>query len=109
MSDQDARQSDQGSFLTGFCVGVLSGAVGYFLFATDRGEKVRRSFQDEWQSASKQMVSQSGEVAVSSVRSILREVVDHVATKFELQEIAPKATQKKKKESTKTSNKFKGV
>lgn len=36
-------QNDQGSFLTGFSLGLFAGAFGYLLFGTDRGKKIRVS------------------------------------------------------------------
>lgn len=114
MSDQSSSQADHGSFWTGFSVGMLAGAVSYFLFATDRGEKVRHELKEEWHTAQKKVVGEAGQAAVVSIRAMVREVVDQVAAKLELnlekkKTESAKPAAKKKKETVKTGNKFKGV
>lgn len=44
---------DSGSFLSGLGIGLIGGAVGYFLFATDKGEKFRKQFKVEWKDIQK--------------------------------------------------------
>lgn len=46
-------QQDSGSFLSGLGIGLIGGAVGYFLFATDKGEKLRRQMKIEWKDIQK--------------------------------------------------------
>lgn len=73
--------SSQGSFLNGFTVGIFAGAVGFFLFGTDKGGKVRQTVVKEWDQAkvhlAKEGVIPSAEV---SIRDIFKQVVDMFAT-----------------------------
>lgn len=114
MTEQSSSQSDNGSFWTGFSVGMLAGAVSYFLFATDKGEKVRKELKDEWHQAQKQTIEPAGQAAAVSIRTLIKDVIDQVTTRFDLQEKkskneAAKVVVKKKKEPAKTLGKFKGV
>jgi gas vesicle protein len=44
---------DSGSFLSGLGIGLIGGAVGYFLFATEKGEKLRKQLKVEWKDIQK--------------------------------------------------------
>lgn len=45
------EEKTQGSFVTGFAVGIFAGALGYYLFATDKGKKLTKIAQQEWREA----------------------------------------------------------
>lgn len=47
----DFQQTSPNSFVMGFTFGVLTGAVGYFLFSTDRGSRLRKQMLYEWKDA----------------------------------------------------------
>lgn len=68
-------QNQSGSFVTGFTVGLFAGAAGYFLFATDRGEKVRQELQKEWKEA-KDRVQAEGTVTEDHLEDIAETVVE---------------------------------
>lgn len=44
--------------MAGFSLGLIAGAAGYFLFATERGSKVRKQLIKEWEGATDQMVEE---------------------------------------------------
>lgn len=107
---QETPSPDQGSFLAGFSIGLIAGAVGYFLFATDKGEKVRDSIQEEWESAQKRVMNNGGQAVQASIRDLIKQTVDQVMAKIETS--PTKKTEAKKKDvikKAKSGNKFKGV
>lgn len=107
---QETPSSDQGSFLAGFSIGLIAGAVGYFLFATDKGEKVRDSIQEEWQSAQKRVMNNGGEAVQASIRDLVKQAVDQVMAKIEIKPVAKTVAKKKEApKKAKPGNKFKGV
>ncbi len=46
---QDSK--DQGSFVNGFGIGLLTGVAAYFLFGTDQGKQIRKQMLTEWDEA----------------------------------------------------------
>lgn len=117
-----AHNQDSGSFLAGFGVGLIAGAVGYFMFATDRGENVRKSLVEEWHNATDKVKQSANKDAtqqtVTTVKSLLQDwwkkVEDELETVSESAEKVVKDTTKKAKKKVaeakkKTPNKFKGV
>lgn len=48
MSDNQSETTEQGSFSSGIIVGVLAGAVGYFLSQTKEGKEMRNKFSNHW-------------------------------------------------------------
>lgn len=108
------RNSDsgQGSFLTGFTVGLFAGAAGLFLFGTKDGEKVRRSLNQEWKQA-KEKLAEDG--VIENKDQTLREIVEGVFKKIqgEMQSSThqPNKTSRSKKTPTKKKKtlKFSGV
>lgn len=72
-------QKDQGSFLTGFSLGLFAGAFGYLLFGTDRGKKIRTDLSQEWDQA-KDKLAQDG--IINDPDASLRDVVHEFAAKI---------------------------
>lgn len=68
-----------GSFASGFTLGMLVGAVGYYLFATDRGIKLRKTLLKEWEGA-KEELAQKGTISDTNVT--FREFVGELLNKF---------------------------
>jgi gas vesicle protein len=64
--------------MNGFTLGMLAGAGGYFLFATDHGRKVRQQIAQEWTDAKKQLVKDG---VISSADISLREFIQEVFSK----------------------------
>lgn len=54
----DRTQVQHNSFATGFTLGVLTGAAGYFFFATDRGIRLRHQLLKEWDIAKERLVEE---------------------------------------------------
>jgi gas vesicle protein len=105
MPEQSSRPNDQGSFLTGFTLGIFAGAVGYYLFATDKGKKLRTQLNQEWQEARTQV---GPEVFPYSS---LRDVFESLAHKLQIELPArkEKASPRKAKSPSTAKSKFKGV
>lgn len=107
MTDKQAEQSHEaGSFLTGLGVGLIGGAVGYFLFATDKGEKVKKQLVKEWQNHRKMPEDVSD--GVDSLRKLAGDIFS------EILETAKQEQQSAEEELRKTKSKkkkkmFKGV
>ena len=97
MSDRD-----QGSFLNGFTLGIFAGAVGYFLFGTNKGKSFRNDISKEWESA-KGKLAEDG--IIDSKEATLREVINDFVTKVlgskRAEELVPTAkTQKEKSQKS---------
>lgn len=45
------KENDSGSFTTGFMLGIVAGAVGFFAFGTSRGKGLRKRLEQEWEEA----------------------------------------------------------
>ena len=59
MVDHTHTQSDDGSsFVTGFTIGLFVGAAGYYLFATDKGAKLRKELVADWEEAKIHLVEE---------------------------------------------------
>jgi|GEM_PF-692107 len=59
MVDHTQNQSSDGnSFVTGFTIGLFTGAAGYYLFATERGAKLRQQLVTEWENAKIDLVEE---------------------------------------------------
>ncbi len=103
-----SQDRDQGSFLTGFTLGIFAGATGYFLFGTDRGGKVREELKAEWTKAQAKLETETPEVVGRlSIREALYKVADWLGE-------APTADSKTKKANRKGNksgpkSRFKGV
>lgn len=100
---------DSGSFLTGLGLGLLGGAVGYFLFATDKGADIRKKLAKEWQTAEKLGADKLVDEAIGdntllkSVKSFFGEVLEKAR-----KEQAEVEEQKQKKKIKKKKQLFKG-
>lgn len=114
--------SDHGSFTTGFTLGILSGAAGFFLFATKQGKKVREELSQEWESARDQLKKDGViENAKASLSETVKSVMDNfskptvsspIVTVENLDETSSKKSArstKKRKYTRKTVKKFKGA
>lgn len=78
MADEVVNES-QNSFATGFTLGVLTGAVGYFLFATERGTKLRYQLLQEWEEAKGRLVDEG---IIQDRQIPLRRFLNDVLNKF---------------------------
>ncbi len=112
------KQDNSNSFLTGFSWGLITGAVGYFLFGTDQGKKVRDEISEEWQK-SKEKLAEEGVIEDKniSIREWLGSVVAGLNTDKKLEVKNEKIEKKTSSKSSKSSRsktvskgkKFKGV
>lgn len=99
--------AESGSFLSGLGIGLIGGAVGYFLFATEKGEKVRDRLAKEWQEiqALAQQASGKPSTPVASTResilSFFSELLSEAKQKSEVS--------KDQKQKPKRKKMFKGI
>ncbi len=53
------NQSEDGSsFVTGFTIGLFAGAAGYYLFATEKGAKLRKQMVADWEGAKEHLIEE---------------------------------------------------
>lgn len=118
MNNTVPRDNDQGSFLTGFGLGLFAGAAGYFLFATDKGKKIQDELAKEWQEAKKNLEkNQSAEKTKATLKELLIETASSFLEisldKSSSSDTPKKSVKRTKTKATKSSSsnpkKFKGV
>jgi gas vesicle protein len=100
--------ADQGSFVLGFGLGLIAGAAGYFLFATDRGENVRQELLEEWEKARESVGEAESEGKPLNVRQLAKNFLGVVESVRE-PEVADKNHSKSSKATKSATPKFKGV
>ncbi len=54
---------DSGSFFSGLTIGLFAGAVGYYLFASEKGSKLVKKVSSEWEKAQKEFPAKVEESA----------------------------------------------
>lgn len=101
-----ASQSEAGSFVTGFTVGLFAGAAGYFLFATKRGKTLRQKIESEWQDAQAHLLTK-GSIEESTTN--LRDAIGSWWREYVTQPKEKKPTTSVKKQRKPVPKKFKGV
>lgn len=103
-------QHDSGSFLSGLGIGLLGGAVGYFLFATGKGEKLRKQLFTEWKDLQKVVKPEAEHKATNSeslkdlLGTFFTEMLDQARQEQRAAEEEAKTKSKKTKKKL-----FKGV
>ncbi len=112
------QEDSHGSFLNGFTIGLFAGAMGYFLFATDKGQKVRKQLNTEWEKARKEL-EDSGKIekGKGTIKDILAELADKTSrflseTKTKNNKLKIKNSKSKKtkaRSSPSRTKKFKGT
>jgi len=103
---------EQGSFVSGFSIGLLAGAAGYFLFGTDKGRQIKAKLAQEWSQAQLSMPERgSGVINFSSLSQMLKSVATSisVAEKEGRDKLQTHRLTKAKNVSKKSKPKFKGV
>ena len=113
------QQKDSGSFITGFGMGLLTGAAAYFLFATEQGKELRKRALEEWDVAQETISAETGVELPKRLKQLMQEAVGYFADSMrELQEIhegtelvtrTTGSTKKKPETTRKTSGRFKGL
>jgi hypothetical protein len=79
MATTDPQQREVGSFTSGFTLGFLTGALGYYLFATDRGIQLRKRLMTEWEVTKESMVKEG---LVTNPNMTFREFLNDILQKF---------------------------
>ncbi|HEX7018134.1 MAG TPA: YtxH domain-containing protein [Patescibacteria group bacterium] len=103
----ESKDHHQGSFLSGFTVGLFAGAAGYFLFGTDKGQKLTEKLSDEWESA-KERLADEGVIdnPNMSLRQVVGQVLNQVKERIETPEMdSQKANKPSKTNASKTAKK----
>jgi len=110
--------NNQGSFVSGLTIGFFAGAAGYFLFGTDKGKKIVKDLEKEWQAAraaDPQLTEAIAGEANQEIKAstILRTVKNLIQQIAEQQDEGSKnrkqSTRGKKPVSKKSDTKFKGI
>lgn len=98
----------QGSFVTGFALGIFAGGLGYYLFATEKGKKLAKIAQKEWKEAMEHMETDSHG---SPLPKTLREFVDIVLKPVDKKVDDSSAHKKpnRKRSPASTNDRFRGV
>jgi gas vesicle protein len=117
-----SSEKEPGSFLTGFTLGLLAGAVAHFLFTTDRGERVLKSLQEEWSHAQKELhkkkttekASEVVQEVTISIRDLAKKAIKHFTDQVadSSKKSKPVSTKKSKtavKSKKSSKNTFSGV
>jgi len=100
MSDRES-----GSFSTGFTLGLLAGAAGYFIFGTHKGKQVREKLSVKWQDAKKLAADDWPEKA-GTVGDVLKEIFAQISSSAENTTKQPK---RKKKKTASKKKQFSGI
>lgn len=107
---KDHNNHDSGSFLSGLSIGLIGGAAGYFLFATDKGDKLRKRFAAEWQELQKiakpELANKQNNS--ESLRDLLGTFFNEMLEQSRAEQAAATEEAKNKKKKTKKKL-FKGV
>ena len=105
--------NNDGSFLNGFTVGLLAGAVGYFLFGTNKGTDVRKNLAAEWEKAKgeleKEGVIEEGRSLKEMITGAINKISDSAKTQIPNNKSQPKSKSKISNSKKTTKKKFKGV
>jgi gas vesicle protein len=121
------NQKESGSFISGFGMGLVTGAAAYFLFATEQGKQLRKRAFEEWDVAQATITKEVGIEIPKDLRQLMKEAVGFFAegiqeieslqrssrsTQRESQPALPAGQVKTKKPIVKqktTGSKFKGL
>lgn len=105
-----SQTREGGSFLTGFGVGILAGAVGYFLRDTESGEHFRSQFKSQWSLAEVFVKEELKESAPSTVQAAFQEVFAYLTGESTEKAGSKKETsQDSARAKTSRTQKFKGL
>ncbi|MBW7955558.1 YtxH domain-containing protein [Patescibacteria group bacterium] len=78
MSEHSSYHPDQSNFVAGFSLGLLAGAAGYFLFATEKGAKMRKQLVQEWESAQDYLLKEGALPNKVNLRQFLQHTFEEV-------------------------------
>ncbi len=110
------NNSNQDHFLGGFTLGLFAGAVGYFLFATKEGKKVRTDIKKQMQDFKKGKCNKSkkNKHKDQSVWNLMDQFFNEFIQQFEIEQIKTKdvlseSNDKKTKKAKNKNLKFKNI
>ena len=114
MSDNQSETNlEQGSFSSGIIVGVLAGAVGYFLSQTKEGKEMRNKFSNHWHELRNNLIqegklSESGTEITDYINAARNKINDFLGD-HQTENSASKKSSKKKTTKTRKKKIFKGI
>lgn len=95
------KSNHEGSFVTGFTLGIAVSAVGYFFFGTKRGKKLKNTLSKKWQEAGIEIPDQKNNLQPGTLREAVRYLISHISTAVEQEVKKPaKKTKTRKKKKT---------
>jgi hypothetical protein len=108
------EKNNHHSFTPGFVLGLFSGVVGYYLFGTPQGEKMRQKLSTEWDGAKKHLIDEGvlpEKIKKHDLKSFLMEAKDRLLRELEIDlETKPSSKARKRTYTHKQKPKqFKGV
>jgi len=101
MSDHES-----GHFSTGFTLGLLAGAAGYFVFGTNKGKEFRVELSKKWQEA-KKIAGDEWPKEAETVGDVLKNIVMQISK--EVAEANDSKKQPKHKKRSSKKKQFKGI
>ncbi len=97
-----SQHEDEGSFFTGFAIGTLVGFCGLFLLGTDKGKKVIKNLEKEWQDVSSKLSDEfgkefEGKTILQAIEGVAMQAEEFLEkqTAMKLQNKHPKPPKKK--------------
>jgi gas vesicle protein len=110
----DNLNDNNGSFLNGFAVGLLAGAMGYFLFGTDRGSDIRENLNIEWEKAKTELEKEGVITEGKSLRELIVAKINEISSLSKAQPASGKQPAKPRSKALNSkakssAKKFKGV
>ena len=108
---QQSNSGDSGSFVTGLSVGLIGGALGYFLFATDKGGGVRKQLAKEWKSIHGKLheLEPAKATKSDSLKDIFKSLMSDILEQAQQEQKAVEEELAKTPKSKKKKKLFKGV
>lgn len=101
MSDHES-----GHFSTGFTLGLLAGAAGYFVFGTNKGKEFQVELSKKWQEA-KKVAADEWPNEAETVGDVLKNIVAQISS--EVSEASGSKKQPKRKKKPQNKKQFKGI
>ncbi|PIY80545.1 MAG: hypothetical protein COY80_02160 [Candidatus Pacebacteria bacterium CG_4_10_14_0_8_um_filter_42_14] len=103
MSDHES-----GHFSTGFSLGLLAGAAGYFVFGTNKGKEFRVELSKKWQEAKKVAADEwPKEAGAETIGDFLKTMITQISSEIADSTGSKKHPKRKKKPTNKKQ--FKGI
>jgi gas vesicle protein len=113
LDKQTDTNSEQGSFASGIIVGVLAGAVGYFVSQTKEGKEMHNKFSNHWEDLKNTLIKEGklkeSNAQVADYIKAARNKISGFLGEHLVENPANKKTTKKKTTKPRKKKIFKGL